>query len=80
MIGFIKDISKYKEIEYEIEQVYLKEQELSMRLENIHEEEQKLIFREIHDEFGRALTILKIDLAWLKDELPSKARGYQRKI
>ncbi len=39
-------------------------------LEDAREKERTIIAREIHDEFGQALTALKMDLAWLAKRLP----------
>jgi signal transduction histidine kinase len=43
---------------------------LASRLQSIREEERTQIAREIHDEFGQALTRLKIDLSRLSKKLP----------
>jgi signal transduction histidine kinase len=40
-------------------------------LQTAREEERAYIAREIHDEFGQALTALKMDLAWLTKRLPA---------
>jgi PAS domain S-box-containing protein len=42
---------------------------LSAHLQNIREDERKHIAREIHDELGQQLTILKLDIGWLKKQL-----------
>ena len=39
---------------------------LSARSEEIRENERARIAREVHDELGQTLTVLKMDLAWLK--------------
>ena len=43
---------------------------LSRHLESVREKESKRIAREIHDEFGQALTALKMDLSWISNKLP----------
>ena len=40
---------------------------LSAHLQTVREEERKYISAEIHDEFGRALSLLKMDLFKLKE-------------
>jgi len=44
-------------------------QELSVHLENIREEERANLSREIHDELGQQLTVLKMDVSWLNQNL-----------
>jgi PAS domain S-box-containing protein len=46
---------------------------LAARLDAIREEERRLIAREIHDQIGQALTALKLDLGWLRGQLPADA-------
>jgi PAS domain S-box-containing protein len=42
---------------------------LTTHLQNRQEEERRRLAREIHDELGQALTVLKIDVAWLSTRL-----------
>ena len=42
---------------------------LSTHLQMVREEERTRIAREIHDDMGQALTVLKIDLSWLNNRL-----------
>jgi PAS domain S-box-containing protein len=45
--------------------------DLTSYLQKAREEERAYIAREIHDEFGQALTALKMDLSWLAKRLPA---------
>jgi signal transduction histidine kinase len=49
-------------------------------LEDAREKERTYIAREIHDEFGQALTALKMDLAWLAKRLPADQDGLLAKV
>jgi signal transduction histidine kinase len=46
---------------------------LAARIQSAREEERSKIAREIHDELGQALTILKLDLGRLRTTLPRRA-------
>ncbi|NCC51480.1 MAG: PAS domain-containing sensor histidine kinase [Spartobacteria bacterium] len=46
---------------------------LSVRLQNVREDERTNIARAIHDELGSALTGLKMDIAWLQRKLSAKS-------
>jgi len=64
------DISAKVKAEQELKQSHRQLRELSSYLENIREEERKHISREIHDELGQQLTLLKLDLLQLSKKLP----------
>ena len=49
-------------------------------LEDAREKERTFIAREIHDEFGQALTALKMDLAWLAKRLPADRDSLRAKV
>lgn len=52
---------------------------LSARLQEVREEERLLVAREIHDELGQLLTVLKIDLTLLKNNF-QKSNGSDSKL
>ncbi len=47
---------------------------LAGHLQSVREEERKRIAREIHDELGQVLTALKMDLSWIRNQLPAERR------
>jgi signal transduction histidine kinase len=54
--------------------------QLAAYLQQVREDERARIAREIHDDFGQSLTILKMDLSWLKHHLPTGASALHDKI
>ena len=60
------DITKRRRAQQELERSLEQLRALGARLQNVREEERKLLAREIHDQLGQALTAIKIDLfAWV---------------
>jgi PAS domain S-box-containing protein len=80
VLATIIDITQRKQAEKRIEDSSQKYRKLAMRLENIREEERTLISHNIHDEFGQALTIMRMDLFWLKEKLSHSEKVIQNKI
>jgi len=54
--------------------------DLASYLQDIREQERTRIAREIHDDFGQSLTILKMDLSWLKKYMIQDQPKIQNKI
>jgi PAS domain S-box-containing protein len=53
---------------------------LTDHLQNIREEERTHIAREIHDELGQQLTILKMDISWLNKKIDISNKPVKEKI
>jgi PAS domain S-box-containing protein len=62
---FIQDIRERKEAEEQLKQSHEQLRQLASHLQNVREEEQKRIAREVHDELGQQVTGLKMDVAWI---------------
>ena len=65
LIGIMVDITNKKLAENEIKEKNSQLQLLSEHLQKIREEERASMAREIHDELGQQLTIMKMDISWL---------------
>jgi PAS domain S-box-containing protein len=55
-------------------------QALALEASSAREDEKRRIARELHDELGQALTSLKIDLSWLRDNLGAATPETQAKL
>ncbi|HKO81434.1 MAG TPA: PAS domain S-box protein [Chitinophagaceae bacterium] len=64
--AFIRDITLRKKGEEKLQQSYEEIRRLASHLQNVREEERLIISREIHDQLGQQLTIMKMDINWLK--------------
>lgn len=59
--GIVWDISESKRIEMALSESQAQLRELSAHLESVREEEKARIAREVHDELGQVLTVLKLE-------------------
>src|SRR5206468_4576617 len=73
----IREISEQKLAEETLRTSGEQLRELAARVEAVREEERARVAREIHDELGQALTVLKLDLSWLQSI--SRGRAETRK-
>lgn len=69
LIGTGIDISDRKKAEQEAEKSYKAIRTLTEHLQNIREEERAHIAREIHDELGQQLTVMKMDISWINKKI-----------
>lgn len=63
---YSRNITDRKKAEEEILQKNMQLKNLTSHLQSIREEERSIISREIHDELGQQLTVLKMDIDWIK--------------
>jgi PAS domain S-box-containing protein len=78
MVGCISDITERRRAEQTLQASIKQLRSLAKHLQKVREEERKDLAREIHDELGQALTGLKMDLAWLRRNLPQAAEQDRR--
>jgi PAS domain S-box-containing protein len=69
IMGNVIDITERKRAEVAIKKSEEQMRNLTTYLQRIGEIERTNIAREIHDELGQTLTVLKMDLSWLKKRL-----------
>lgn len=55
-------------------------QEMGAAAQEAREQEKSRIARELHDELGQQLTLLRMDVAWCKAHLPPDAGGFAAKL
>jgi len=61
--GIVWDITENKQVELALGESRARLRELSAHLESVREEEKARIAREVHDELGQVLTVLKLETA-----------------
>jgi PAS domain S-box-containing protein len=69
LVGISEDITERKQAEEDLRSAYGQLRDLTHRLETARETERQRIARELQDEFGQALTGMKLDLSWLATKL-----------
>jgi PAS domain S-box-containing protein len=74
----IRDTSKQKRTEKMLRASSEQLRDFAARLDAVREDERTRVARELHDELGQALTILKLDLAWIHRKLRSKGELRER--
>ena len=67
--AFIRDITFRKKADEKLQHSYEEIRRLASHLQDIREEERLIISREIHDQLGQQLTVMKMDISWLKKRL-----------
>lgn len=71
ILSIARDITERKIVEEKIKRSAKLLRELAAHLQSVREEERTLIAREIHDELGQVLTVLKIKLTLINKKIPS---------
>ncbi|HOO37701.1 MAG TPA: PAS domain-containing sensor histidine kinase [Deltaproteobacteria bacterium] len=74
------DITKRRNFEIELKTYQEQLQELNIHTEQVRERERTRIARELHDELGQLLTVLKMDLAYVDRNLPRRSGKLGQKI
>ena len=78
--GLEREIHERKQVEEHLRISQEELRNLSHRLQSIREEEKSKIAREVHDELGQVLTVLKMDLACWDAEDSQDSKAFYEKI
>jgi two-component system, NarL family, sensor histidine kinase UhpB len=79
-VGTQVDITEIKKTEEKLKESQQRSRNLSAHLQSIREEERTRIAREIHDELSQVLTLLKMDLVWMKERITDDQEEMANKI
>ena len=77
--GVVFDDTQGRLAQVELERSREELRELSRHLQTVREEEKQRIAREVHDELGATLSVLKMDLESLDSQLPANLVGARAK-
>lgn len=76
----LRDVTDRDRAESEIRRAHAELRELGAAAHTTREEEKSRIARELHDELGGSLTMLQMDVAWCKANLPEGTGGLAAKL
>ncbi|MFT4024060.1 MAG: PAS domain S-box protein [Flavihumibacter sp.] len=79
ILAFARDIGERKKSEHEMLRLNGELRRLGNYLQEVRESERVHIAREIHDELGQQMTVLKMDITWLRKSLHRSIDEAQRK-
>ncbi|MCW3107626.1 MAG: domain S-box protein, partial [Segetibacter sp.] len=80
LLGTGNNVTEQKKARKELLQMNVQLRELASHLQSIREDERTSIAREIHDELGQQLTVLKMDISWLNKKLMPREENIENKL
>lgn len=78
--GIVWDITENKQVELELAASRARLRELAAHLESVREEEKARIAREVHDELGQVLTVLKLETAMCELAFAGQVEGLDSRL
>ncbi len=79
-LSVVRDMSERIMTQEELQASYKAVRKLTAHLQNVREEERSDIAREIHDELGQQLTVLKMDVSWINKRLTDADDAMKEKL
>ncbi len=79
-LAIIRDITQRKKAEGELKRLNEELRKLTGHLHSVREEERTHIAREIHDELGQQLTVMKMDASWVIKRLSESEGSVREKM
>jgi PAS domain S-box-containing protein len=76
----LRDVTERVKADEALRQSREEIKELALAANSVREQEKSRIARELHDELGQALTALKIDVVWMKQNLSASAAELAGKL
>ncbi|MCG6914202.1 PAS domain S-box protein [bacterium BMS3Abin03] len=80
VLSVARDITERKKAEKKLSKTSMRLRNLASHLQSVREEERATIAREIHDELGQVLTVLKIQIALLSNKLRKDQKELKDKL
>jgi PAS domain S-box-containing protein len=79
-LSVIRDLSQRIKAEKDLDESYKAIRKLTSHIQNVREEERTNIAREIHDELGQQLTVMKMDVSWINKKLVTDDEIIKEKV
>jgi len=80
VLSIARDITERKQSEEKLKRTSLVLRNLASHLQSVREDERSMIAREVHDELGQVLTVLKIHVSLLSNKLRDDQGDLKEKI
>jgi two-component system sensor histidine kinase UhpB len=80
VLSVVRDITKRSQAHKQLSKSREQLRKLALRLQTIREEERSVIAREIHDELGQLLTVLKIQISLISKKISKNQKSIHERI